>query len=221
MAVPQLITFTATCTKTDGTPDTGTITFQTPGFLRSAVNDQVISPGTYSGALDTNGHCSFTVPSCDDGAWTPQGWAYTVIVALSKSRQVFSAIIPAASPSFAIDLADIVPALQTGGAQYAPIAHTHAGGGGGSLNPSGAVVSGTSFGQSATAGASVDYSRGDHAHGTPAAQTLGSLGAAATAHTHTGTYVPVAGYTPTLVLALAAPVPGGTAPGTVIVRLTS
>jgi|SRR5690349_9635240 len=41
-------------------------------------------------------------------------------------------------------------------------------GGGGSGTPSGTVVTETSFGQSANAGVSSSYSRGDHTHGTPA-----------------------------------------------------
>lgn len=51
-----------------------------------------------------------------------------------------------------------------------------AGSGGGSGTPSGTVVSGTAFGQSSAAGAGTAYSRGDHAHGTPAMPRLDQVG---------------------------------------------
>lgn len=50
-------------------------------------------------------------------------------------------------------------------------------GSGGTGTPSSTVTSGTSFGQSSTAGSSTTYSRGDHAHGTPAAPTPSGIGA--------------------------------------------
>lgn len=42
--------------------------------------------------------------------------------------------------------------------------------------PSATVASGTSFGTSSAAGAATEYSRGDHAHGTPAAPTKSTVG---------------------------------------------
>lgn len=44
------------------------------------------------------------------------------------------------------------------------------GGGGGAGTPGDTVATETSFGQSSSAGASSDYSRKDHTHGTPAKQ---------------------------------------------------
>ena len=58
------------------------------------------------------------------------------------------------------------------------------GGGGGGGTPSGTVVSETAFGGSPSAGSASTYSRGDHTHGTPAAPTPASIGAAAASHTH-------------------------------------
>lgn len=48
------------------------------------------------------------------------------------------------------------------------------GGGGGGGTPSNTVVAETSFGQASMAGASANYSRGDHTHGTPAAPSVPS-----------------------------------------------
>ncbi|MEU8379791.1 hypothetical protein AB0C32_11440, partial [Streptosporangium sp. NPDC048865] len=64
------------------------------------------------------------------------------------------------------------------------------GGGGGGGSPSGTVVTGTSYGQAASAGVASAYSRGDHTHGTPALPTPGAIGAATSGHTHAGTYDP-------------------------------
>lgn len=47
---------------------------------------------------------------------------------------------------------------------------------GGSGTPSNTVVTETTFGQASAAGASTDYSRGDHTHGTPAAPTVPTAG---------------------------------------------
>lgn len=47
--------------------------------------------------------------------------------------------------------------------------------GGASVSPSNSVVSETSFGQAASAGASATYSRGDHTHGTPSNPLAGGL----------------------------------------------
>ncbi|ROO51073.1 hypothetical protein EDC02_5937 [Micromonospora sp. Llam0] len=55
-------------------------------------------------------------------------------------------------------------------------AYVDSSGGGGGGTPSDTVTAETSFGQSAAAGAATAYSRGDHTHGTPAAQTLSGLG---------------------------------------------
>lgn len=64
------------------------------------------------------------------------------------------------------------------------------GGGGGGGTPSSTVVSETSYGQAAGAGAATAYSRGDHTHGTQALPTAGAIGAATTGHAHSGTYDP-------------------------------
>lgn len=53
--------------------------------------------------------------------------------------------------------------------------------GGAAGTPSGTVTTETSYGQASAAGASTNYSRGDHTHGTPAAPTPGGIGALAVA----------------------------------------
>jgi hypothetical protein len=55
------------------------------------------------------------------------------------------------------------------------LAPNQIGGGGSTASPSNTVTVGTSFGVSSAVGASVNYSRGDHAHGTPPAPSMESL----------------------------------------------
>ena len=64
----------------------------------------------------------------------------------------------------------------------------------GAGTPSGTVVAETGFGQASVAGASADYSRGDHTHGTPTAPTAASVGAdpTGTAAASTTTHVAAA-----------------------------
>ena len=192
MAVPQLITVTGKYTKTDGTPESGTVTFQMSGFVQSAADNEVISPGKFVGTLDADGVLSVQVFATDDPLWVPDTWTYHVIVKLSSARAVFWMEIPLDTPGQTIDIADLLPTVEKVGTSYAPLNHTHEGqGGGGGGTPSNTVVSGTSFGASSTAGAASSYSRGDHSHGTPAAPTPAGIGAATAAHNHSGVYDPV------------------------------
>lgn len=63
-------------------------------------------------------------------------------------------------------------------------------GAGDSPDPASTVTAQTTAGASSTPGAAATYSRGDHAHGTPALPTPAAIGASATGHNHTGTYDP-------------------------------
>lgn len=125
MAVPKQITVTGKFTKTSGAPESGTISFYVPGFLRSSGLDETITPGSFTVKLDSNGECSFSVFATDDVNWTPQGWTYRVLVNLSSYRGVSYSQIPSNAPGDTIDMADLLPVLEQGGESYAPIAHTH------------------------------------------------------------------------------------------------
>lgn len=57
---------------------------------------------------------------------------------------------------------------------------------GGAGTPSGSVVTETAFGQASAVGASTDYSRGDHTHGTPAAPAGGTPATSVTDETTFG-----------------------------------
>jgi hypothetical protein len=132
MATPTLITVTGKHTKRDGvTPETGTVVFQAPGFVRSSADKQVISPGKTTAVLDSTGAYSFAVFACTDPVWNSVNWSYTVIVNLSEHRETFDFSIPYDQPGGTIDMAEMAPEPPAGGINYALVNHTHAGGGGG------------------------------------------------------------------------------------------
>lgn len=128
MATPTLITVTGKHTKRDGvTPETGTVVFQAPGFVRSVVDKQTISPGKTTAVLDDNGEYSVAVFACDDPVWSSISWSYKVIVNLSESRDVFDFSIPHDMPDLTIDFSEMAPEPPEGGTNYALLNHTHDG----------------------------------------------------------------------------------------------
>lgn len=132
MATPTLITVTGKHTKRDGvTPETGTVVFQAPGFVRSSASKQVISPGKTTAVLDENGAYAVAVYACDDPAWNSISWSYRITVSLSAHREVFDFSIPYTQPGSTIDMSEMAPEPPEGGTNYALVNHTHAGGGGG------------------------------------------------------------------------------------------
>lgn len=61
---------------------------------------------------------------------------------------------------------------------------------GGTGTPATTVTDETTYGIAKAVGASTNYARQDHTHGSPTAPTAASVGAATAAHNHTGTYDP-------------------------------
>jgi hypothetical protein len=128
MATPTIITATGKLTKRDGvTPETGTVVFQAPGFVRSVADKEVISPGKTTAVLDEGGEYSVPVFACNDPVWNSRSWSYTVIVNLSESRDVFYFSIPYNQPGLTIDFSEMAPEPPEGGTNYALLNHTHAG----------------------------------------------------------------------------------------------
>lgn len=135
MATPTLITVTGKHTKRDGvTPETGTVVFQAPGFVRSSADAQVISPGKRTAILDETGSYSIALFACNDPVWNSITWSYTIKVNLSEHREVFNFSIPYNQPGLTIDMSQMAPEPPEGGTNYALVNHTHPeyeGGGGG------------------------------------------------------------------------------------------
>jgi hypothetical protein len=173
---------------------TGTVTFMPSTTLQDGVDGVIIEPATVVATLDATGAISVVLMATDDPDIQPAGWAYQVIESIGFFSRTYYAQFPSGSD---YDLSIIAPAIPQALQSYismsargaangvAPLGSdgqvpadylAHAGGGGGGT-PSGTVVSETTYGQSATAGAATAYSRGDHTHGTPGHDTAAGVGA--------------------------------------------
>ncbi|WNI19186.1 hypothetical protein [Actinacidiphila sp. ITFR-21] len=184
--------------RTDGSADRETVTI-TPSpsqIVSTDLNDiREGSPITITPDR-SSGTAAVRLLNTDASGYNPSGWTYSV---QRGSRAPYSISLPASLGPTA-DLADLtevsespgvydvlLPASELGSAAFLDVGQTEgtvaagdddrfSGGGGGGPSPSGTVAAGMSFGASSTAGTASTYSRGDHAHGTPAAPTLAGLG---------------------------------------------
>src|SRR3954469_4349513 len=128
MVTPTMVTING-----DLAPDmvATAITFRIPAAVAPRYNSgpDVILPGTeYSAVVAADGTFSLQVPGSNDPQWTPANWTYEVYVRgpnLNWRQNVqtpydqgslnFSSILPALTPSE--------------GEAYAPLNHSHGGGG--------------------------------------------------------------------------------------------
>lgn len=92
----------------DGSPLTGTVTFEPPARLTFPDAD-TISAGAATVALDTEGAFTLELIATDVPGMQPEGWTYTVTERMSKApERTYYIALPSATP--AVDLADIAPA---------------------------------------------------------------------------------------------------------------
>lgn len=143
-----------------------------------------------------SGSASVRLLNTDAAGYLPTGWTYKVE---RGSRPAYYIQFPASLGATA-DLADLtpvsadpgtydvlLPASELGTAAFLDVGQVEgtvaagdddrfSGGGGGGPSPSGTVAASTGFGQSSAAGTATTYSRGDHAHGTPATPTKSTVG---------------------------------------------
>jgi len=189
MATPTMITINGDLNPAFGATQ---VAFRVPTPIRYNAGPDVLLPQTVlANVSQVDGTFTIDVPASNDPSWSPANWTYEITIVGPNLNYSFVAQIPVdVSP---LNFSSILPAQSASlGTLYAAFNHTHdgGGGGGGGGTPSSSVVSGTSFGAAQTAGVATTYSRGDHSHGTPAAPTAASIGAATTGHNHTGTYDP-------------------------------
>jgi hypothetical protein len=91
----------------DGTPLTGTLTFEPPAHLTFPDAD-VISFGAATVALDSTGAFSVSLIATDAAGGDPSDWTYTVVERLHQVHgRTFPIALPSATPT--VDLADIAP----------------------------------------------------------------------------------------------------------------
>jgi hypothetical protein len=191
VARPTLITVRGQFLRIDGTPERGTVEFQSKVYTLYSSGSTATVPSRIPAALDVDGNVEIEVPATNDPAWIPQGWKYTLILRLSSDYSIFEVSVPYDAPGGEVTLAELIP---VGGnspivpANYAPLVHTHtaadivAGVIASARLPIG-VTSGT-----VAAGDHTHPAGGDHQHTYGIADITGLTAAlnskAATAHTH-------------------------------------
>lgn len=159
----------------DGTERVGSFTFTpVPPVIADASG---LYLGTENATLNASGAFTKTLAACD-AFDEPFIWRVDGVV---DSLPPFTTNISVAASAGTVHLGTVADfdALPT---DYVVILGPRGpegpagGGGGGTGTPADTVAEQTAFGASSTAGAASAYSRGDHAHGTPAAPTKSTVG---------------------------------------------
>lgn len=180
-----------------------------PVAALTAAAEALVWPTPVEAVLDASGNLAVNVLATGQAGVGPAGWCYRITEIIDGiTRDPWLAFIPAGAGQLTLrsispltdqpDLLEFVLLSNVGAvggpggpldAQgKLPLAQMPDGVGGGT--PSDTVAAETSYGIAAAAGTGTDYARGDHTHGTPAAPTPASIGAATSGHAHTGVYDP-------------------------------
>jgi hypothetical protein len=133
MALPRTVTVADVLTQNDGTPEVGVIKIAQRVDLRAGADGAgpgIITRGMRTARLAPDGSFTLTVYANDDPEWSPQGWSHRITIALLGHTETYDVLLPYQAGPYT--LAELLPLLTpTAGAMYAPIGHTHPGGGGG------------------------------------------------------------------------------------------
>lgn len=199
MALPESLTYVTVVGQVAAVPDGAarTVVFRTPRWLQGS---PFIATFGLAATVAVDGTFAIELPATDDPAWSPINWTYDVTIQVGAQILTGTLAVPAATvgsielstalatgePSDAGDVTYLLTSARGVAGGVAPLDgdgdvtdaagnKITGGGGGGGGTPSGTVVSGTTYGQSASAGAATAYSRGDHTHGTPAAPTYAQV----------------------------------------------
>jgi hypothetical protein len=189
VTLPALITVTGTIRSLAG-PQAGRFTFtrSTVIFPSSSSDDNYLIPEEVVATVGVDGQLSVALYAGNDPVASPTGWTWWVQPHFPSWKTPFSILVPYDAPGGTIDLNDLAPVPEDGtGALYALLNHTHPGGGSVTY---GSVTAQTTYAAASSSGAADSVSRSDHRHGTPVLPTPTDIGAAASGHTHTGTYDP-------------------------------
>lgn len=95
-----------------GAPVAGQVKFTPRPIVIDAQADQIIIPRTVTVDLDANGEFTVVLPVTDDSSVSPINWTYRVEEAFTGGR-TYDIQLPSGSPT--IDLADVSPAVPSGG----------------------------------------------------------------------------------------------------------
>lgn len=176
------VTLTGRYARPDGTPYAGSVTLSAPDVIRLPDAD-VTALGSVSVTLDGTGAFSVVLIATDNADSRPTNFTYTVTETLvGQATRTYSIALPQGTPT--VDLADIAPAVASGGEVLlvtGPAGKTI-------LNGTAAPASGTG----SNGDFFLDYVGwtiyGPKASGGwPAGHALGSGGAVASVNGHTGT----------------------------------
>jgi len=167
----------------DGTtvPATGYVTFTPTTRLQDGGSSEILPVAPVRAVLDSGGHISVTLMATDDPDLAPTGWGYEITTNVGGTSDSYFAVFPAAIPT--VDLSTVAPASVTPLVGYVALSAVGAPTGVASLDSGGQVplsqlgnapsgggtpsgtVSSSAVGDAGAAGASANYSRGDHVHG--------------------------------------------------------
>ena len=105
-----------------GTPASGTVTFHQQQVLRDSEGHVVLAPAKYPVTLNGTGDFSVTIPCTNSPEISPQNFTYEVEVDTNAWAEVFNALIPSGTTSFANIVPVQTPSL---GQAYALLGHVH------------------------------------------------------------------------------------------------
>lgn len=101
--------------KSDGTAESGSLTFTPSVKVKSLSTGQQIAPTPAVQRLDGQGKISVLLPATDDPDYDPTGWTYTVNVNLDGFSESYSVEVPSASAGSGLDLGLMTRASSSGG----------------------------------------------------------------------------------------------------------
>jgi hypothetical protein len=122
----------------NGGVTSGSITFTSPTWLTSSVDDAVVPQFAKTVTLAADGTFTVNLPATNDPGWTPQGWAYDVRIAVGGL--VFRASLSLPYDGGAVNVADVLaPTAPVPGQSYVLLSSRGAPNGVASLDGSGLV----------------------------------------------------------------------------------
>jgi hypothetical protein len=129
VARPTIITVKGQFLRLDGTPESGTVEFQSKVYTLYSAGSTATVPSRIHAVLDSEGNLEVEVPATNDPAWIPAGWQYTLVLKFLSDYSVYDVSVPYDSPAGEITLAELIPVsddLPINPANYAPLVHNHA-----------------------------------------------------------------------------------------------
>lgn len=129
MTRPTLITVKGQFLRVDGTPEVGTLEFQSKVYTLYSHASKAIVPSRIRTALDSQGNFEIIVPATNDPDWAPVGWTYTLVIKLKEDYSIYEVSVPYDADNAELSLGELIPVQGSTGivpGNFAPLVHTHA-----------------------------------------------------------------------------------------------